>query len=335
MTSSVRFVNAGRLGKPLFRRGIFKLIRTFSFDSDKRKINKEINELKWRAYLLKKEINCIRSADICISFQLETTYMLSQMLCVEAPIITMFHQEPKVLLDKYPLEINCSALKISSAVVVLLPSYISQIKNICSEASVVAIPNALPIFERTSTLREKKIVCVGRVDRQKRVHLLIGAFALIKDRIPEWVVEYWGDVNLDPKYKKELFRLRHELGVEDKFHFCGITGNIERVLSDASIFAFPSASEGFPLALGEAMAKGLPVIGCIDCSGTNAMIIDGVNGFLAEPTAESVARALECLANNYELRLKFGKMARDGIRKCSPNNIWSIWCNLIFQIVNK
>lgn len=123
--------------------------------------------------------------------------------------------------------------------------------------------------------------------------------------------------------------------MKDRFHFCGSTDNIEKVLNSASIFAFPSAWEGFSLALGEAMSKGLPVVGCVDCSGTNEMVTDGINGFLTDPSPEKFASALEILARNYELRRTLGERARNDIGRCSPDNIWPLWDNLISQIVNK
>lgn len=335
LSSDVKFVNAGREGKPLLRRGLFKFIRTFRFDRHKYRDKREENEFSWKAPLLKKEIERMAPADVYISFQPETTYMLSKLVGVHSPIITMFHQEPKTLFAKSVIEKSRLALKASSMVTVLLPSYMKQVKNLWPETPVVAIPNTIPIYENPSELKEKKIVCVGRVAILKRVDLLIRAFALIKDKIPEWNVEYWGEIDAESRYKKEIFRLRSELGVEDRFHFCGLTDNVERVLNSASIFAFPSAREGFPLALGEAMAKGLPVVGCVDCSGTNEMVTDGINGLLTDPSPEKFASALEILARNYELRRTLGERARNDIGRCSPDNIWPLWDNLISQIVNK
>ncbi len=334
ISSSVKFINLVREGKPLFRRWIFKFIITFSLNRSKRRNNRERSEFAWKSVLLRREIEYNFQADVYISFQPETTYMLSRLIGVKSPIITMFHLEPNILFAKYSIEMYQYALRASSLVTVLLPSYIDQVKRICPEASVVAVPNAIACFERPAMLKEKKIVCLGRLAEQKRVDLLIKAFALIKDDIPEWVVEHWGDIDVESRYKKKIFRLRKDLGVQDRFRFCGTTDYVEKVLGSASIFAFPSAWEGFSIALGEAMAKGLPAVGCIDCSGTNEMITDEVNGLLTVPTPEDFAAALKRLVKNYELRMKLGKKARDDIRKCSPVNIWSQWDNLI-QIVAK
>lgn len=335
LSNAVRFINAGREGKPLLRRGLLKFIRTFNIDRSKYRRNREKNEFAWKAPLLKREIEGGAPVDVYISFQPETTYILSHLVGVVSPIITMFHQEPKTLFVKSAIEMSQQALRASRVNTVLLPSYINQVRNVCPEAHVVAIPNAISYFENPSELKEKKIVCVGRLAIQKRVDLLIKAFALIKDKIPEWSVEYWGEIDVEPKYKKKIFRLISDLDVKDRFHFCGSTDNIEKVLNSASIFAFPSAREGFSLALGEAMSKGLPVVGCVDCSGTNEMVTDGINGFLTDPSPEKFASALEILARNYELRRTLGERARNDIGRCSPDNIWPLWDNLISQIVNK
>ena len=54
------------------------------------------------------------------------------------------------------------------------------------------------------------------------------------------------------------------------------------MVSNASVCAFPSKYEGFPLALTEAMSAGLPCVGFKSCTGVNGLIVDGENGFLVE-----------------------------------------------------
>ena len=106
------------------------------------------------------------------------------------------------------------------------------------------------------------------------------------------------------------------------------------MLNDASIFAFPSLFEGFGLALGEAMSKGLPSVGCLDCSAVNDLITNEKNGLLVNPTPREFADALLRLMDDYDLRVKLGTQARKDISKYSPEKIWSTWHDLIEEVTN-
>lgn len=79
-------------------------------------------------------------------------------------------------------------------------------------------------------------------------------------------------------YEKELRRLISELHLDSRVFLCGTTSNVMSVLCEADIFAFPSAYEGFPLALTEAMSIGLPSVGFRSANAVNELIHHNVNG---------------------------------------------------------
>lgn len=114
---------------------------------------------------------------------------------------------------------------------------------------------------------------------------------------------------------------------------CGTTLNVAQELAKASVFAFPSDREGFPLALTEAMSMGLAVVGCRECSSVNSLIEDGKNGLLVESTAESLADALSKLMQNADLRISLGNSAKESMEQYSPQLIWGQWENLIAKTV--
>lgn len=336
ISDSVQFINAKGCENPIYCRGLLKKIRAFSLNRDERRRRRREIECSWNAKLLRKAIENIEHVDICVSFQPETTYLLSRLQCLAAPIITMFHCQPQYLFLKMKrnMEEIELALRSSKLITVLLPRYVSEVKNLYSDASVIAIPNAIPSFEKVSLLNSKKIVCVGRLAEEKRVELLIKAFAIAANKIPDWNVEFWGETNVDPAYREKILQLVEDLNLQGRFVFCGVTNDVENVLESAAIFAFPSVFEGFPLALGEAMAKGLPVIGCKDCAGSNEMIEDKVNGLLVEPTSNDLANALISLAKDQCLRQELGLKAREYAKGYSPEVIWSMWNDLICKIVH-
>jgi glycosyltransferase involved in cell wall biosynthesis len=74
----------------------------------------------------------------------------------------------------------------------------------------------------------------------------------------------------------------------------------------ADIFAYPSYSEGMPMAVIEAMACGLPII-ATRVGGLPDLVSDGINGILVDAgNPGQIASALELLSANSEMRLSMG-----------------------------
>lgn len=233
-------------------------------------------------------------------------------------------------------EIN--AWKKCDAVQVLMPSYIAPVKKLGIH-NVVYIPNIVPQIAKENTTNLEKchytIINVGRVEEiQKRQYLLIKAFAKIAGKYPDWKVKIYGQID-NNGYTKELRKLISSYHLENRIIFCGTTKEIQKCLAQADIFAFPSAYEGFPLALTEAMAMGLPAIGYHSCSAVNELIKNGENGFLCEDGIDDFATKLEILIKNQELRIQMGAKAHEDMKQYSPNKIWDMWEEVIYRITNK
>ena len=112
----------------------------------------------------------------------------------------------------------------------------------------------------------------------------------------------------------------------------GATDNVLDVYNKAAIFAFPSAYEGFGLALTEAMSAGLPVIGYKNCPAVNELIKDGENGYLCEDGVNAFAQALDKLMSDEKMRKKMGKAAKEDMKQYDSEKIWNMWEKLIKQV---
>ena len=77
--------------------------------------------------------------------------------------------------------------------------------------------------------------------------------------------------------KDGLTELATSLDVQDRVHFIGIRNDIPAILRSSDIFLFTTRYEGFPNAILEAMAAGLPVI-TTNFAGVDELVKDGVNG---------------------------------------------------------
>jgi len=245
----------------------------------------------------------------------------------------MFHGSSEFI--KNASKDTLKALAKSSAIQVLMPSYRKEVLKYVKNANVIYIPNVVPQYESSEFIgtKENVIINVARFDKlTKRQYLLVEAFDLIAAKYPDWNLEFYGDTDWDANYFKHIKRLVSEKNLENRVLFKGTTINISKELFRAKIFAFPSATEGFGLALTEAMSAGLPVIGYKNCSSVNELIKDGENGFLCEDGVEAFAQALEKLISDDNLRNKMGKVAKEDMKQYASEKIWDMWEKLIEQV---
>lgn len=110
-------------------------------------------------------------------------------------------------------------------------------------------------------------------------------------------------------------RMREEIasrGLEDTVRFDGPLYGDEKwkVLSQADIFVLPTFSDCFPLVILEAFAAGLPVV-TTEEGAIPDIVTEGENGLLCRPEdPEALARALEKLLDQPELRSRMGRANR-------------------------
>lgn len=180
------------------------------------------------------------------------------------------------------------------------------------------------------------IINVARLDGiQKRQHLLIEAFSKVAEQFPDWTLELWGEEQDKNTYTKKLSEQIRAFHLENRIHLCGNTDDVLSVYRRASIFAFPSAFEGFPLAMTEAMSAGLPVVGYRSCTAVRELVEDDVTGVLVADGAEALACGLRALMSNREMREAMGQAAHEEMQKYDEKTIWTKWENLLKEVVDR
>lgn len=118
-------------------------------------------------------------------------------------------------------------------------------------------------FERPGKL----IVSMGREDDLKCFWHLIKSFSMVKKELPDVRLMIIGEGEYT-EYRK----LAAELGIEQDILFTGVQKNPFALLAKADVYALTSESEGFPNALIEAMACGLPCVS-VNCKTGPAEIL--------------------------------------------------------------
>jgi glycosyltransferase involved in cell wall biosynthesis len=175
-----------------------------------------------------------------------------------------------------------------------------------------------------------RVVAVGRLSAQKGFEELIGAFANLSESFPLWDLYIYGE----GEERNALDEMVHSIGAEGRVFLPGWRPDIEQVYSSAHLMAFPSRYEGFPNALCEAAAAGLPLIGFDGVSGVEEIIVDGENGILIGDTdrTEGLRVALSALMTGAHLRRSMGQQAKQKIGDWRPERIAGMWQSL-FQMV--
>ena len=180
------------------------------------------------------------------------------------------------------------------------------------------------------------IASLGRLDRrQKQPHLLIRAFSFLAKEYLHWKVHLYGGNARPHGYDAELRELIRELGLGNQVFLMGITDNPHDILRRCDIFAFPSAFEGWGLALTEAMSVGLPCVGLKTAPAVNELLVDGENGFLSDPTPDDFAAKLKLLMDDPSLRFQMGRVGRESVKQFEPDKIWDQWENLLAETIQE
>ena len=178
----------------------------------------------------------------------------------------------------------------------------------------------------------KTIIAVGRLSNEKGHDLLMKAFAAIATRCPEWSVTIWGE----GKLRTELETLRNHLGLQGRVFLPGRTKRIYEKMKRADLFVMPSRYEGFPNALCEAMACGLPVIS-FDCpNGPRNIIRNNTDGILVAPEdIGALSETMEKLINKPKIRARLALHAPEIVERFGLEKIMKMWetviCDAIMQ----
>lgn len=195
----------------------------------------------------------------------------------------------------------------------------------------IKIYNAIPLerFENLQIDKDAKrnslgiptdaivIGSVGRLTEQKGYCYLIDAVPTILQEYPNAYFLIVGDGHL----KQELIEQADTLGVTTQVIFTGARTDVEELLLCMDLFVSSSLWEGLPTVILEAMACRVPVV-ATNIPGTNELVLDGVNGWLApakdsRALAETIVQALK----NSRRWLKITTEANQTIRNFSVDSI--------------
>jgi glycosyltransferase involved in cell wall biosynthesis len=223
-----------------------------------------------------------------------------------------------------------SILKIPSTKIAVLSMPVDL--NSFSPSEKPALIEAYPQGEEAE--KGKRILCVARYTKQKRLDSLINALALLKkeDLSFQAILIGEGEEEEDLKRMIENRALSHEVTLlplmsQDK---------LSHYYRESDVVVLPSVDEGFGLVLVEAQLCQTPVVGA-DSGGIPEIIDPEKTGLLFPPgNAEALAGSIKRILTQRELARKLAsKACQEARNKFSPENIAGAFVNIYDSLINK
>jgi len=146
---------------------------------------------------------------------------------------------------------------------------------------------------------------VARLNRMKNHALLVRSYAEIRPNKHRLIL-----IGDGPE-RQALERLTEQLGIKSIVRFLGLRSDVPNLLCGLDVFALPSLSEGYSLALLEASAAAVPII-ATDVGGNSEIVEAGKSGLLV-PSQDQTAltNALQTMVDDPQKAAQYGQAGRE------------------------
>ncbi|HEY7539338.1 MAG TPA: glycosyltransferase family 4 protein [Methylomirabilota bacterium] len=166
-------------------------------------------------------------------------------------------------------------------------------------------PPRVDLAERWGLRGRQVVLFFGGLKPRKNLETMLDVWTAVAPSHPDArLLVAGGGVLLD-----DLRRRADRLGISSSVVFTGYVPEADKAdyFNLAEVFFFPSAMEGFGLAVGEAMSSGLPVV-VSNRGSIPELVVDGEGGFVSDPTDPArFAERLRLLLGDAALRHKLGQ----------------------------
>jgi glycosyltransferase involved in cell wall biosynthesis len=166
-------------------------------------------------------------------------------------------------------------------------------------------PPRMDLAERWGLRNRQIVLFFGGLKPRKNLETMLDVWTAVVPSHPEARLVVAGGGAL----LGDLRRRADRLGVSASVVFTGYVPEADKAdyFNLADVFFFPSAMEGFGLAVGEAMSSGLPVV-VSNRGSIPELVVDGEGGFVSDPTDPArFAERLRLLLGDAALRRKLGQ----------------------------
>ena len=270
--------------------------------------------------------------DVVIAFMLEVYCVtLASLIGVSVPVISSERIDPHFFgrakgLLRWLLLRRTTHLVVQT---VRIKDFYSA--KLQSRTTIIPNPVTDKVFSLTPTLKQKRIIAVGRLAYQKNYPMMFRAFAKVHHDFPDWQLVVYGN---GPQ-KDEIRGVIERLGMEGHIILAGKSDHVVEEMNKSSLFVMSSDYEGMSNALLEAVCVGLPVIST-DVSGARDLITEGVNGYIVPVGNERALKlALSSMLSSPEKMDEMGRQSKALAPRFREEQIVGQWEELIKKVVRQ
>ncbi len=252
------------------------------------------------------------------------------------PIIASDHQNYYFFKNEYEKYVRTEVYKSADVLTVLTKTDYEYMKDKLHNMKVMYNPLSFPILTEP-VKREKKILCMGRLDawKIKGFDTIISIWGRIAKRFPDWTLIIAGDDKGSGDFEK-LHWMARQAGVEDRIQFTGWVNNVDKLMQSCAIFALPSREEGFPCVLLEAMSQGCASIAFEIRGNIKEIMTDCYDGYLVPDNNLTLFVAKLCrLMKREDIRTRFSKNALESMKRFEIDKVGDEWEKLLIETVKK
>ena len=198
-----------------------------------------------------------------------------------------------------------------------------------SKCQCVYIPNSIDFFpQEKSKLNNYNIISVGRLSKEKGYNDLIDVFKLVKEKNNNAILNIIGDGAEMPKIidKINSYKLNNSVIM----HGFKNRDDINRLLSNSSVYVMCSYTESFGIVLLEAFAYGIPCVAFDSAEGAREIIENNWNGYLIKDRNKEIMAKKICeLLSNKNRSLIMGDNGLKKAKKYDYMELRNEWIKII------
>ena len=331
------------IANELVNRGYEIVIATFSNEGsfyllDKRIVHKKLDLMQKSSNILESLINSIKriiklkkflkkeNPDVVVSFMTHTNIL--------SIIAAKLNKQKIIISERIAYDFYGKKVNLIKRIIYPLSDYLilqtqGDLNNyhFVKKKKVIYNPLFIKNYKDFLIDKDKYILAVGRLDKQKGFDILIETYAKID---MDWKLFIVGE----GEERENLQNLIKKLNLKEKVILLGRKKDIFEWYKKASIFVLSSKREGFPNVLIEAMAFKCAVVS-FDCPyGPGEIIENYKNGLLVKnQDSKELQNAIELLIKNEELRNYLGANAIKVREKYNIQKIVDEWEKIIKEII--
>lgn len=205
-------------------------------------------------------------------------------------------------------------------------------KRLGTKAPLIVINGTPVITDRSQVPQDQRtpgqLIYVGRLGEDKQISQLLTIFTAVHRQCPNsrLTLYGYGDTNDVNRYQQQV----KNAGLDDVVTFAGYQVDLDQAYDQAQIYVDASRIDSQPLAMGEALSHGVPVVTYDYLYGPASMVKSGVNGELVQLNNQNafVRQLVQLLQDPAELQ-KLSTGAYDNLDAISDKTTWQQWQQII------